>query len=91
MLRFLDLIDHRHGIILNRDSALSLRILQQLIRAKPELAGSLAGKQVGRWRQEGPFKARFLPEHVERFARRQRALFVFGRETREDPLTGRPA
>ena len=78
MLRLLHLVDHRHRIVLDRDATFSLTIRQQLIRPQSELAGALARKYVGRRREEGPFKARFIPKHVQSFPRRQRTLLWTG-------------
>lgn len=46
MFPLLHLVDHRHGVILNRDAALPFRIHQQLIFPKPEVSCSLAGDMV---------------------------------------------
>lgn len=80
VLWILYLVDHGHGVILDRNATHSVCISEQLIRAKTELAGALSRGQVGRQRQEGPFKAWFVAQHVQGFAGRKNSLVIFRRE-----------
>src|SRR5688500_2460756 len=56
----LDFVDHRHGIILDRDTALAVRIGQHLILPKPEPSRSLPWRQVSGGGEKGPLQAWFF-------------------------------
>src|SRR5262245_19470784 len=81
MLQLLDFIYHGYGVVFEGNTT-AVFSRQQLVFAEPKLAGSLAGHEQGRGRQEGPveFVGRF--EKIKERRPLQCLVFVLGGEVR---------
>src|SRR6185312_15812041 len=68
MLRRFQFVDEGDRVILHRNPALAVRIGEQLVGAEAELAGALAGVELGWRRQEGPVEFALAAQNVEEAA-----------------------
>src|SRR5690242_18857893 len=71
MGRVFQFVDHRDGVILNRNPALAGSVYQELVVSEAELSRALFGRQVFRRAQIGPFKFRLFSQLVQGIDRRQ--------------------
>src|SRR5690349_11686529 len=71
MGRAFQFVDHRDGVILNRNPALAGSVYQELVVSEAELSRALSGRQVCRRAQIGPFKFRLFSQLVQSVDRRQ--------------------
>ncbi|MND83949.1 hypothetical protein D3C80_758250 [compost metagenome] len=82
MLRLLDFIDKRDGVVLEGNAA-AFGIAEKPILAETEFAGSFPRHKFGRWRQEGPVELLFPFQAVQKLRALGRFGLVGGREIRQ--------
>src|SRR4029077_19428236 len=71
MGRAFQFVDHRDGVILNRNLALTGGVYQELVASKAELSRTLLGRQLCRRAQIGPLKFRLFSQLVQSIHGRQ--------------------
>ena len=74
------LVQHRRGVVPERDAALALLVRHELVAAYPVGIGPLAGFQMGGRADEDPVEFNLDTQLIQEAGGAQRALLPFGRE-----------